>query len=94
MKHTPGPWKITEHSNVIRGNCSRLLINITGPYMAPIAQLKGADNRANARLVAAAPELFDALVEALNLLNATTDAKDEQGREVLARLTRVLAGAI
>jgi len=62
-KHTPGPWSITERKQEIRGNAWRLVLEIDGPYTEPVTNLYGAESRANARLIAAAPEMLEALEE-------------------------------
>jgi len=64
--HTPGPW----HARAaIRAN-EFIITSQSGGY-APLAKVKGdkrstlADAEANARLMAAAPDLLDALLEML-----------------------------
>mgnify|MGYP001600623960 CR=1 FL=1 len=64
-KHTPGPWKVTE----LDWDSSDTYINPsreTGEF-ALICRMTGshAHKNANARLIAAAPELLEALEEAL-----------------------------
>ena len=76
-KHTPGPWSIEKH-----GRAGRL---IEGPgFISPVLVGNIFDHRsgsadrvpqeeiqtANARLIAAAPEMYDALRDAVTLLNA------------------------
>lgn len=54
-KHTPGPWHI-QH---------RTIVGPGGENWGPIATVAGnarLDNEANARLIAAAPEMFDVLI--------------------------------
>jgi len=55
--HTPGPWTIYEGTHVMSGN--RLVAN-TGGYQSNFAD-DLTMNKANARLIAAAPELLEAL---------------------------------
>jgi len=61
-KHTPGPWKIIRLDNEVYINPDRE----SGEY-ALIARINGTHRRdsqeANARLIAAAPELLEALKE-------------------------------
>lgn len=62
-KHTPGPWKVAAHSGQHRSFISSndesvLPIKNDGIY---IAHVLGPDNKANARLIAAAPDLLTAL---------------------------------
>lgn len=64
-KHTPGPWVVD--GDVIRGDQQRngsisvaSMLDVSYPY----GRRAGESKHANARLIAAAPELLDALVEA------------------------------
>ena len=57
-QHTPGPWKSTVYHNSENGD-TRIEIESAGqPYRICRVHL---DNTANARLIAAAPELLEAL---------------------------------
>lgn len=76
-KHTPGPWKVEKTST---GN------NITSyllPYVAAVSdglRARNGEGDANARLIAAAPELLDALrimVGTSQNLNLDLNAKIE-----------------
>ena len=61
MKHTPGPWEYGEE----RGCCREIHAD-NGPELYAIAQARHGDPEiceANARLIAAAPELLDELIE-------------------------------
>lgn len=77
-KHTPGPWKA--HFNVPTAMIAGHIIKTDNDLMRPIASLwegggtKGKPTQiANAHLIAAAPELL----EALRSLLAYTDMLDE-----------------
>lgn len=64
-KHTPGPWTIREHPN-----------SGAGVYIEPgIGEVYGAGRipAANARLIAAAPELLEAMNAALDALSCEGD---------------------
>lgn len=57
-KHTPGPWELAEKFNCVEVRA------VDGPYIANCNQSAAIDWRikeANARLIAAAPEMFEAL---------------------------------
>jgi hypothetical protein len=58
MKHTPGPWQVGHFD-------SNMICDSDGANRgcAPIARVEGtaAERRANARLIACAPELLEAL---------------------------------
>lgn len=78
-KPTPGPWKYTPPEYTI--------------YSAPYAHVEDADgNRiaavnteANARLIAAAPSMYDALVAALPALTRDCLTSSENGALITAR---------
>ena len=52
-KHTPGPWRVDSHFNIFYKDAMVAFPCISG----------GLDQKANARLIAAAPELLEALQE-------------------------------
>lgn len=58
-KHTPGPWAISQ-------NNPRLVKHLSGPVLAECGPVNTEEAQANARLIAAAPELFDALNKLLS----------------------------
>ncbi|NBW22341.1 MAG: hypothetical protein EBR82_81765 [Caulobacteraceae bacterium] len=67
-KHTPGPWKLDDVSDFIRGP--------RGVYIAELCdansdrvQVHGPRFEANARLMAAAPDLLEACEAAFNCLD-------------------------
>lgn len=67
MSHTPGPWRVNESKISGKDNISDLT-EIVGPQrngsQRLIAKMYGCalpEGQANARLIAAAPELFEAL---------------------------------
>lgn len=61
-KHTPGPWSFTVSAES-GGNPSAW--NIIAPCGGVVAETGSGTDDANARLIAAAPELLEALVEML-----------------------------
>lgn len=62
MKHTKGPWRYEDGTKTIR--------SVPGNHwIASLDSWDGAiDNEANARLIAAAPEMLEALREAKQIL--------------------------
>jgi gentisate 1,2-dioxygenase len=56
-KHTPGPWKIVDawNDHMVEGQNGEEIIWQDGPHGTPTI------NEANARLIAAAPDLLEAL---------------------------------
>lgn len=92
-EHTPGPWEPVSqhdfHRFTIRDVLSRIIATTPGnanttdqrlgsPYRAEV-------NKANAQVMAAAPELLDALEWALDVVEDNVDAADAQhDREFMA----------
>ena len=82
--HTPGPWGYSE-GEIYRGN---------NPIASVIPSFgwfrKTAEDEANARLIAAAPEMFEVLSELLDTLEMSKsygfDEEYEKLREVLAKV--------
>lgn len=60
-KHTPGPWKFYDDSN--DGKTNRIEIVAIGKTVARIYHSVPAEDLPNARLIAAAPDLLEALRE-------------------------------
>lgn len=59
MSHTPGPWKVKSDYNVF-GVGGRLVANSGGHSGSVRPEEIHEENKANARLIAAAPELLEA----------------------------------
>lgn len=66
-QHTPGPWKT---DIPYRGDKYRYVIADQAPFPHEIARLEVArgQTEANARLIAAAPELLESLIEVTEIL--------------------------
>jgi len=75
-KHTPGPWQV--NSNFASQVCD---CDGTSRGCAPIANMSGtpAERKANARLIAAAPDLLEALREVEKHLQSYVDAIEYGG---------------
>lgn len=91
--HTPGPWTFVESDD------ARIPDRIIGPNDAPVARGSIGTNRADAVLIAAAPDLLDALQavagDLLDVLSQRMDPKLaeqlpslEMARAVIAKATR------
>lgn len=59
MKHTPGPWTVGAHQKIISRGWS-IRIPEDGSAIAYVLGEKNPELHANARLIAAAPELLEA----------------------------------
>ena len=88
-KHTDGPWVLDGHnmSSIIRCTVPRGhpdAKHTCGDYET-IADCKGDNWKANARLIAAAPELLEAAICALGQLTGNMDGNADLGepREML-----------
>ena len=77
LKHTPGPWRV-DHQ-VKRTTAGTQFIQVVDKDDVEVSYiyLYKDTAEANARLVAAAPDLLDALMHVVALLHATYDALDE-----------------
>jgi hypothetical protein len=92
VKHTPGPWRVGReekyHSFVsCRSSEDDLSDRNAGCW---VAEAKGPDHEANARLIAAAPELLEALerlVRAASMSNCDSNRIDE-ARSAIAKTTQ------
>jgi len=68
-KHTPGPWIIDEESIDLLDfelETHRIWINADGMHIGYVDGPRTEERKANARLIAAAPDLFEALRDAVD----------------------------
>ncbi len=63
--HTPGPWRVYVHGRPMNDPTMPLMWWLSRDDAKPHASL-GTDKEADARLIAAAPELLDALADMLS----------------------------
>lgn len=93
-KHTPGPWKVHPYRNVSVGPYNKGID--VGPYGRAVARVIGAfeeqhagpEAEANARLIAAAPEMLRVLKVVESFMDAVGPAyRDDlqQVRDVIAK---------
>jgi len=67
-KHTPGPWEVRQKDMVWSASTGRLIADCEKtPYLKRPAP-PDSEDASNARLIAAAPELLEALENARNVL--------------------------
>ena len=77
--HTPGPWVVTEDmgSNIIRGTEEERavegLAGMTYKWRDYVASTWGGPHEANARLIAAAPDLLSVLADLLEAADSMRD---------------------
>lgn len=60
-KHTPGPWSVGEITNPNKLVKSALILSPAGGVIATASNITTAGTLSNAALIAAAPEMLDAL---------------------------------
>ena len=104
-QHTPAPWKIEphDHANVVWSDngviCDVFHANEDDDMTASVESRE--ESEANARLIAAAPELLAALQEARDYLADLLNSKDDEvidnlvnnGEEVESRLSAAIVKA-
>lgn len=78
MSHTPGPWVID--SAYLR------VLSERGPVAAVLKWPNPLEHSDNLRLIAAAPELLDALKECVDNFNFSRIAMDRESRELAGQL--------
>lgn len=65
MAHTPGPWEVTERPTSDDGRPKLHIDAHAGNFaVARVFESEGEVGKANAKLLAAAPEMLEALVQA------------------------------
>lgn len=78
MTHTPGPW-ILEEFDVLgghRASCHVATVNVLGLDFESLAVVS-----ANAHLIAAAPDLLEALKHCIEWLDRTGESMSGDGKE-------------
>jgi hypothetical protein len=85
VKHTPGPWFANTHHEKRDGG--RFYVFVTADGLVPVCAVGAGvegfgreEGRANARLIAAAPDLLGALVELRNVGNDMAKRKAARAR--------------
>lgn len=83
-KHTPSPWRVKDESET--GHCcfEWSIIAMAGYFPGSDVICEGFGNKANARLIASAPELLHSLCEALEIQEAFKKHHIENGNIDLA----------
>jgi hypothetical protein len=95
-EHTPGPWWFSQHDSIGRYDIGQgdvvmfrsVLRSDSGPGEAPITDNRDEHTQANARLIAAAPDLLEALRAATNDIALAAETAKARGNDaVFAELT-------
>jgi hypothetical protein len=97
-KHTPGPWNVSDHVNnneiVVRSNDGDIVANLKCDRVHNSMNGK-TEVEANARLIARAPELLEALrkAEASMYSLHESNALDDEDYAALKAVTQAIAKA-
>ncbi len=92
-KHTPGPWKFRDDSKFFKTNPFSVYIQGGGVHSAAIANIPRKQTipeeeaRANALLIAAAPDLLEALKFAQSIIGHPDDAGSQMIAAAIAKAT-------
>jgi len=95
-KHTPGPWRIRETLSIDGDFVITTDTKMATSYhVAEVLNLNGyAENCANARLIAAAPDQHDELLKCRSLLlELEAEREDERVSMRIASINRVISKA-
>ena len=87
-KHTPGPWRVVKDP-------TNLSLQVYGQTLALFECWRRSDEQtelANARLIAAAPDLLDALDYMLNVCHAIDAQGDEAHEKARAAIAKATGG--
>ena len=97
-KHTPGPWFYGDWINGTKGesNASEWVeiwnIDADGSQGLPFVACKHHDQIANARLIAAAPDLLQALIYAVDLIETVSPFEGDTLRNARAAIAKATGG--
>lgn len=86
LKATPGPWEYVKlsHGSVY----IRSLKDGADGYLADVFLSRPGECKANARLIAAAPDLYESLSSALELLEAISPLEGDVERKARSALAK------
>lgn len=104
QKHTPGPWKIIKATrdevHLPQAPRSSRFVGMVGPNGLPVAEVHTGNIDANARLIACAPELLEALKRIVDtvltddrLMNACNRGQARSLLDAAKLITRAERGA-
>ena len=91
MTHTPGPWRIGDAGQTVFGPKTEHAAPVTIAMLPQVSPRVGFDERkANAKLMAAAPELLEALRDMVRYEDLPVDEQQpavERARTAIAKAT-------
>jgi len=93
--HTPGPWEVSgfpksEGFSILtgKGRC------VAERYPAAVSEKEGEEMEANARLIAAAPELLEACKKALMVITSIKEVLKSDGMPSMLKIEKEIQQAI
>lgn len=90
-KHTPGPWRV-ERQNPSPTNGEWMIAGAKPGYLAEVRDCGSGDVQENAYLIASAPELYEALRDALYLIETLTPIEGDTCRKVRKAIAKAEGG--
>ncbi len=86
-KHTPGPWNVQRENG--SPTTGQWMISGGNPgYLAEVRDLGVGEVKANAFLISAAPELLEALIEAMDLIDDICALEGDSTRKARAAIAK------
>ena len=85
-KHTPGPWRY-QRENGSPTTGQHMIAGANPGYLAEVRDCGSGDVCANARLIAAAPELLEALLAVVRVADRAT-VEFDMARAAIAKATQ------
>ena len=89
-EHTPGPWVVYDDSN--NGKTNRIEIAARGKTVARIYHSVPEEDLPNARLIAAAPDLLEALQYMVNACPAIDPSGEDAHAHARAAIAKATGG--
>ena len=87
IRHTPGPW--TAYGSVVRTDEGRFIAKVTynpTPFDPPMDD----QSEATAQLIAAAPDLYEACLEAFEFLGTTEHKSDHAAALLMVSINKAI----
>ena len=88
-QHTPGPWRYCK-TNGSPTHGEHVIAGAKPGYLAEVRDCGSGDVGANARLIAAAPELLDALVAAVELIETISPIEGDTVRHARSAIAKAV----
>ena len=87
-QHTPGPWKVKAHSTAVLAGRKQICSHVNAASVLPVNMVEDQKiANANARLIAAAPDLLEALQHLMVAHGEQLDYAFQQAQDAIAKAT-------